>query len=159
MTVCCLGNATPVNAGSFQDSLELINLVKDTGTKVSFNSNAYDEHCKDRAGYYSFVENEEDLLVVCTSQIDEENPDELWEVIAHETMHVAQACNGWAPVAPPKYRARLLRELRTLAPHYAKLLVNSYSGQDQLLEMEAFWAELQTPSAIKKLFRLVCYKD
>jgi len=156
---CCAATALPSNAGSFRDSLSLIDLVKGTGTKVSFNSNSFDPSCEGRAGYYSFVEDEEDVLVVCTSQVDEENPDELWEAIAHETMHIAQACNGFEPVSPAKYHPRLLRELRTLAPHYAKMLVTTYSGEHQLLELEAFWAELQPPETIKQLFTLVCYEQ
>ena len=153
-----LVGASPAKSGSEQDAKRLIELVQGTGTKVSINTNEFDKSCKGKHGYYTFTENKEDLMVVCRSQTNVDNPDELWETVAHESMHVAQACVGQKPLLPPKYHPRLLRELRTLAPHYAKQLVG-YSGAAQLKELEAFWAELQTPSRIIELFKIACYEQ
>ena len=50
------------------------------------------------------------------------------------------------------------QELRTLAPHYAKLIDLGYYSGDQRLEAEAFWMELQTPLTVINLFRSLCAK-
>ena len=152
-----LATAVPAKAGSHQDAQRLIELVQGTGTQVSLNTNEFDKGCKGKHGYYTFTKDEEDLMVVCRSQTNLENPDEFWETVAHESMHVAQACVGMKPILPPEYHPRLLRELRTLAPHYAKQLVG-YSGGAQLQELEAFWAELQTPAMVIDLFKIACYE-
>ena len=157
LAALCVG-AMPAKAGSFQDSKRLIELVEGTGTKVSLNTNDFDEKCENKHGYYSFAKNEIDLMVLCRTQTDIEDPNEVWETLAHESMHVAQACVGSVPVMPAKYHPRLLRELRTLAPHYAEQL-QGYRGDHQLLELEAFWAELQTPEMVLDLFELACYED
>lgn len=158
VAACCMGNAMPAKAGSHQDSVRLIKLVEGTGTQVSFNTNEFDENCETKHGYYTFTKDEEDLMVVCKSQTNIKNPDELWEAVVHESMHVAQACVGSNPIMPSEYHPRLLRELRTLAPHYAKQLVG-YSGGAQLRELEAFWAELQEPSMVIDLFTIACYNE
>lgn len=153
-----LVGAMPAKAGSDQDSRRLIELVEGTGTQVSFNTNEFDKNCKGKNGYYTFAKDKVDYMAVCVGQTDMKNPDEVWETVAHESIHVAQACLGQNPLLPPKYHPRLLRELRTLAPHYAKQLVG-YSGAAQLKELEAFWAELQAPSRIIELFKIACYEQ
>ena len=158
ITACCMGNAMPAKAGSHQDSMRLIELVEGTGTQVSFNSNDFDKGCKGHNGYYQFAKDEIDLMVVCKTQTDIKDPDEVWETVAHESMHVAQACVGSSPIMPPEYHPRLLRELRTLAPHYAKQL-QDYRGDHQLKELEAFWAELQAPQMVIELFEIACYEN
>jgi hypothetical protein len=51
---------------------------------------------------------------------------------------------------------RTYRELQTMAPHYAKLVGQSYRSADQRLEAEAFWMELQTPDTVIDLFSRTC---
>lgn len=150
--------SAPVNAGSGQDAVRLLQLVEGTGTQVSFNSNSFDESCEGKHGYYVYEKDEIDLMVVCEDQTNTDNADEVWETVAHESMHVAQTCVGGGPLMPAKYHPRFLRELRTLAPHYAKTLMG-YSGNKQLVELEAFWAELQAPEKVIGLFELACYKQ
>ena len=137
--------------------MTLMKLVEGTGTDVSINSITFDESCTGKAGYYLFEEDVNDLMVVCEDQVNVKNPDELWETVAHESVHVAQACNGGA-YFQAKYRPRMLRELRSLAPHYAKQLMG-YRGDHQLEELEAFWAELQTPETVISMVESACYSD
>ncbi len=51
---------------------------------------------------------------------------------------------------------RTFSELRSIAPHYAKLIDRSYPSSDQRIEAEAFWMELQPPQAVISLFRRLC---
>ena len=150
----------PVNAGSIDDIKELINLVKATGTTVSFNSNKFDESCPDNRGYYVFnpeVDPVLDVLAICKDQVDIEDADEVWEVLSHEAMHVAQACFGKA-VYKPKYHPRFLRELRTYSPLSAEVL-DTYAGDEKIQELEAFWITLQEPSEIKRIVYETCLKE
>jgi hypothetical protein len=66
-----------------------------------------------------------------------------------------QACTGSSAIADAMM-PRTYRELRTMAPHYAKLIDRSYPGPVQRLEAEAFWMELQTPEVVTGLFRRNC---
>ena len=152
-----IGAAIPAQAGSHQDSLMLMKLVESTGTTVSVNSNTVDKDCTDKAGYYLFEKDVKDLMVVCKDQVNVKDPNELWETVAHESVHVAQACNGGA-YFKAKYHPRMLRDLRSLAPHYAKQLLG-YRGDHQLEELEAFWAELQTPEYVMDMVKAACYPD
>jgi hypothetical protein len=155
--ILAIGSALPSQAGSRQDAMTLINLVKETGTVVSMNSNSFDPNCKDNAGYYVFQKDVEDAMIVCRDQVNVKDPNELWETVAHESVHVAQACNGGA-YFKPQYHPRMLRELRSLAPHYAKML-QGYRGDHQLKELEAFWAELQTPETVISMVKSACFSN
>ncbi len=149
-----IGTTLPAKAGSFKDSLKLMEMVEATGTQVSINGNDYDKNCGDNAGYYQFIKDKIDILVVCKDQVDLKNPDELWETVSHESVHVAQACNGGA-YFKAKYHPRMLRHVRAFAPHYAEQLMG-YRGDHQLKELEAFWAELQTPETVMEMVESAC---
>ena len=150
--------SSPVSAGSFNDSKQLMTLVRKTGTLVSFNRNSFDEHCIGKAGYYQFIKDVSDFLVVCTDQVNTDDPDELWEVLSHESTHVAQACVG-SMLFKETYRPRIFRSLATKAPHYAKMIDNQYSGNHAIAEAEAFWMELQAPSTVLSVVRKACIKS
>lgn len=152
-----IGAALPAQSGSLQDSVMLMKLVEATGTTVSINKNTFDESCTGKAGYYVFEKNVNDVMVVCEDQVNIKDADALWETVAHESVHVAQACNGGA-YFQAKYHPRMLRELRSLAPHYAEQLIG-YRGDHQLKELEAFWAELQTPETVISMIKEACYPE
>ena len=145
----------PVSAGSFNDSKQLINLIRSTGTPVSVNSNTFDELCPGKAGYYHFEKNVSDILVVCSDQVNVDDPHELWEVLSHEATHVMQACLG-STLFVDAYTPRIFRTLSTKAPHYAKMIDNQYSGDHAIIEAEAFYMELQSPTVVKDLFTKAC---
>ena len=155
---CCSSrywHFTPSSTGSHQDALKLMNLVEKTGTTVSINSNTFDKNCIDKAGYYSYVKDKIDVLIVCEDQVNIKNAVELWETVSHEAVHAAQACNG-GTYFKAKYHPRMLRELRSLALHYAIQLMG-YRGDHQLKELEAFWAELQTPETVIEMVETACF--
>ncbi len=155
---CLLGIESPVLAGSFNDSRQLISLIKSTGTVVSFNNNSFDKACRNKAGYYQFIKDVNDVLVVCTDQVNTDDPNELWEVLAHESTHVAQTCLG-SMLFQETYHPRIFRSLATKAPHYAKMIDQQYSGNHAIAEAEAFYMELQTPSDVLSVVRKACIKS
>ena len=60
-------------------------------------------------------------LVLCRNVVNLADVEAEWEVMAHESTHVIQACTGTTAIADESM-PRTFRELRTMAPHYAKLI-------------------------------------
>ena len=144
--------AAPASATSWQDINALERLVEGTGTTVD----AIECEIKDVYGYYRFDKSEGvDELVICKNTVDMNDPDAVWETLAHEATHTMQTCNG-GPVLADKYTPRVLRELQETAPHYYRLL-QRYRGDHKRIEMEAFWMELRAPSQVIGLFQKTCY--
>ena len=137
---------------------EMINLIKKTGTTVSINTNKFDPECNDRAGYYTFEKGKEDLFVICEDQVDMDDSAEVWEVVAHESAHIMQACSGRKTYFDVKYLPRIFRELQSKTPHYANLIDNTYHGRDASSEAEAFWMEIQPPSDVINYFKEACFE-
>jgi hypothetical protein len=152
---CSISVTLPAIAGSHRDVQELAEMIKSTGTTVSFNDNRYDKNCLGLMGYYHFEKDKSDILVICSDQVNLKDSDEVWETLAHEATHTMQACNG-GPIFKSTYHPRIFRALGSKAPHYAKMIDNSYAGDKAIIEAEAFWMELQTPEVVKKLFYTYC---
>ena len=149
-----LALAAPVSAASWNDVEALVELVKGTGTTVQARS------CRQDGiqGFYHFDERQKiDLLVVCTNTVDMNDPDAVWEVVAHEATHVMQACNG-GPVVKDSYMPRIIRELQTLTPHYWNVLQN-YSDSDKRQEIEAFWMESRPVNVPMEWIKDFCYTN
>ncbi len=126
-------------------------LINAAGTETQVRDDCQPNH----AGYYERDGKGIDRLVVCRNSIDMADVEAVWEVMAHEGTHVMQACTGGTALQDTQI-PRTLRELRSLAPHYAKLLDEGYPPQHQRLEAEAFWMELQTPELVIALFEHNC---
>lgn len=143
---------TPVClADSPKDIDLLIRYVKQTGTKVqktNCDSNTlgfYQAPTEDGSG---------DRLVFCENNINFDDTSAVWEVLAHESAHVMQACNGGL-LWKDEYHPRMLRKLKEQAPHYAKVL-SQYRGKDKMVELEAFDMELKPASEVISLFIHFC---
>jgi len=144
--------SSPSLADSSADVADLIQLIKTSKTKV-LQSNQCDQG---RAGYYEYPteDGKGDTLVVCANNINIKDMSALWEVIAHESTHVMQACNG-GTIWKDEYHPRMLRNLKEQAPHYA-LILEDYRGEEKMLELEAFNMELKSPAEVKQLFQEYC---
>ena len=150
--VAGLALAAPVNAASWNDIETLVELVKGTGTSVQARS------CQEKGiqGFYHFNnEKEIDLMVICTNSVDMNDPDAVWEVVAHESVHVMQACNG-GPVIKDTYLPRIIRDLQSLTPHYWSIL-QSYPDSDKRMEVEAFWMETRPVEVPIQWVQDFCY--
>jgi hypothetical protein len=144
---------SPAQATSHKDSYRLADLIKSTGTTIAI------EHCRNsEAGNYSYSREQKiDRLTICENNVDMSDADALWEVMAHESTHVMQACMG-GHVLKDEYLPRMYRDLKTQAPHYSKI-ITGYPSTHQLVEAEAFWMELQEPDFVTGLFKLACKKQ
>jgi hypothetical protein len=138
-------------ASSLEDIRQLEALINATGTETLVSADCPPNH----AGYYENDGMRIDRLVLCRNIVDLADVDAVWEVMAHEATHIMQACTGTHAI-PDTYMPRTYRELQTMAPHYAKIVGQSYRSADQRLEAEAFWMELQTPDTVINLFRHSC---
>jgi hypothetical protein len=143
--------ALPAAAASIEDIRQLENLINASGTQTIVSSDCPPNH----AGFYENDGRSIDRLVICRRNVDMGDVEAVWEVMAHESTHIMQACTGTTALADAQM-PRTYRELQTMAPHYAKLISSEYSTATQRLETEAFWMELQTPPVVMELFRRNC---
>lgn len=145
---------SPADAGSQKDIEELSDMIKASGTTIVV------KQCGEKdQGMYEYSEKPKvDRLTICTNNVDLTDADALWEVLAHESTHIMQACNG-GPIVKDEFHPRIIRRLKTQAPHYSTILEEEYRGADMLLEAEAFDMELQTPEYVKEWFAHFCLKQ
>ena len=152
--VAGLAIAAPASATSWQDIKRLETLIANTGTDVS----AIQCERKGVYGYYQFDKTKDiDKIVICKNTVDMDDPDAVWETLAHEATHTMQACAG-GPIVKDVRVPRVLRELQEFTPHYYRLL-HQYSGAHKRVELEAFWMELRTPEFVMETFTKVCYNN
>ncbi len=141
----------PVRASTLIAIHRLEQLINDAGTETQVRDDCRPNH----AGYFERDGAAINRLVICRNNVDMGDVEAVWEVMAHEGTHVMQACRG-GPALQDVQMPRTLRELRTLAPHYAKLITEGYHPRDQRLEAEAFWMELQPAEVVIGLFERNC---
>ena len=141
----------PARANTLVAIHRLEQLINATGTETQVRDDCRPNH----AGYYERDDRGIDRLVVCRNNVDIGDVEAVWEVMAHEGTHVMQACAGGNALQDTQM-PRTLRELRSLAPHYAKLISEGYHPRDQRLEAEAFWMELQPADVVIALFESNC---
>ncbi|MFN5117239.1 MAG: hypothetical protein ACK55H_01990 [Cyanobacteriota bacterium] len=144
---------SPVAASTLEDLRQLENLINATGTQTVVSMDCPPDH----AGYYENDGQTVDRLVICQKMVDLADVEAVWEVMAHESTHIMQACRG-SHVIEDAQMPRTVRQLQAFAPHYAKLIGESYPTDEQRFETEAFWMELQPPARVIGLFRLHCGK-
>lgn len=142
---------SPAPATSLEDIRALEDLILAAGVRTVVADDCPPSH----AGYYERDHEGNHRLVLCRNGVNLADIDAVWEVMAHESTHIMQTCTGSTAIAD-EYMPRTFRELRTMAPHYAKLIAHSYASDDQRLEAEAFWMELQPPPIVIGLFRQLC---
>ncbi|MFM8675421.1 MAG: hypothetical protein ACKOCA_10520 [Vulcanococcus sp.] len=108
---------------------------------------------KNLLGYYQYEEKKVDQIVLCTNNIDVNDSDDVWEVLAHETTHIIQACDqtGEGQAFNDAYFPRIYRELQQLNPSSVgdTALYGSWSKRQ---EIEARSMELLPPEAVIALF-------
>ena len=140
----------PVMASTWADTQELKDIVESAGTTVSYSV------CNPNVqGHYQInTAINLDQITICKNNIDLDDPHAVWEVMAHESIHVAQACLG-ENVFIDNYIPRIFRSLRTEAPHYIKIL-DQYTSEYRVLEAEAFYSELITPGDVKAIVKKAC---
>jgi hypothetical protein len=138
-------------ANTLADIQRLEQLINATGTETQVRDDCKPNH----AGYFERDGRGIERLVVCRNNVDLRDMEAVWEVMAHEGTHVMQACTGGTALEDAQI-PRTLRELRSLAPHYAKLIHEGYHPSDQRMETEAFWMELQPAEVVIALFERNC---
>ncbi|MFZ9619970.1 MAG: hypothetical protein ACO289_02105 [Prochlorococcaceae cyanobacterium] len=155
-----LATTAPAMASTEADVLAFIALIKQGGTDVVHMSNREAKgFCIGKAGAYLLDEKTNvDALVICSDQVDLNDSNEVWEVLAHEGTHVMQACvaDGTGTMFKPQFVPTMLREVRAFAPHYHELVTSKYTSDFATVELEAFWMELQEPAAVMAQFKTVC---
>jgi hypothetical protein len=143
--------ARPAAAANLDDIRQLEALINAAGVVTLVSDQCPPRH----AGYYDQDGQGGHQLVLCRHGVNLADGEAVWQVMAHEATHIMQACTGSGAIADEQI-PRTFSELRSIAPHYAKLIDRSYPSSDQRIEAEAFWMELQPPQAVISLFRRLC---
>ena len=151
VSLVVLGAAGSAGAASLEDIRQLEDLINNAGVTTAVSDRCPPSH----AGYYETDSGGRHRLVLCRNVVNLADVEAVWEVMAHESTHIMQACTGSTAIADESM-PRTFRELRTIAPHYAKLIDAGYPSGDQRLEAEAFWMELQAPQSVINLYRTLC---
>ena len=146
------GIFNPLHSDTIKDIQDLKQLIKSTGTKIIESTNCQENEL----GHYTYKD-KTDELIICTNNIDKNDISSYWEVLAHESAHIMQACNN-NNLYKDKYHPRMIRKLKTDAPHYSEIL-KQYRGQDKIRELEAFDMELKSPQMVKEDFEFYCISD
>lgn len=143
---------SPAQAESLKDLKELADMIKASGTSITF------RNCEAGVqGYYRYRKDVTDELVICENNVDLTDQAAVWEVMAHEATHIMQHCYGGHVVAE-EHHPRIIRQLKAQAPHYYNAL-SEYRGVHKMLEAEAFDMELKSPEYVKEWFAYYCLKQ
>ena len=145
--------AAPAQARTWANVNELVRLVEATGTTVRVQA------CEERGlyGWYELAHNSQgdivkDEMVLCNTTVRMNDPAHVWETLAHESVHVAQACNGWDPLVP-QHHSFMYDQIR---PEYQRSLQENYSAEDLPLEIEAFYFEDRPEETVMNIVKGQC---
>ena len=131
--------------------------IRSTGTKI-VESNTCE---KGFQGYYQFEDKKIDQLTVCANNIDMKDPDQVWEVYAHEVTHIVQACDKaeGGRAFSDSYFPRIYRELQQLNPSSVED-TSLYGSWDKRQEIEARYMELLPPKDVIEFFHgSLCFEQ
>ena len=157
-TLLALAVPTPALADSYKQINEFVNLIEKTGTDVVSADCKKDFQVENAHGFYLFDKEEEiDHLVICKDTVAQDDPEAIWETLAHEATHVMQHCLG-GPIINDSHVPRMLRNLKAVAPHYYEIL-QEYDSDKKRIEIEAFDMELQDPQEVVNTFKYFCFSD
>jgi len=145
---CVVGAAAPVQANdmySLLDSQPLVQTVRATGTAVLYDTARCDTH-----NVYGYYRPSTDVMVICVKTHGSDFK-ELGDTLRHESMHVAQACNGgnaildWATIS--KYSTNRILSI-----------VQRYPAAHQHVEYEAFTAAyVMSNTQVTKIVKDYCF--
>lgn len=131
----------------------LISAISEAGTDVVFQRCSNEEEY----GRYSHSVDEEgffitDVLTVCTNKTDMTNKQFVWETLAHEATHVAQACDG---IGVSGVAAKELT--RGVSDRYSiDEIKEYYDEEDWDMEFEAFYMEAAPEADVIDMVTTAC---
>lgn len=116
-------------------------LIKDTGTTIA----VLDNCPPNLEGQYRFQNGPSrasgpsvDVLELCSNNVDFNNPVAVWDVLAHEAVHVAQYCNGGHPLFTATERTRMVGLMASWKPERIAAATSKHYGDgDMDFELEA----------------------
>lgn len=134
------------------DIATLAEAIRQSGTEIVERKNCE----KEILGHYEYQENPKiDRLTLCTNNLDANDLDQAWEVLAHETAHIMQTCDllqgGPGFAFEDSHFPRLYRELQQLNPSSIDD-TRLYGSWNKRQEIEARYMELLPPGDVIALF-------
>lgn len=134
------------------DIATLAEAIRQSGTEIVESKNCE----KDFLGYYEYKESPKiDRMTLCTNNLEANDMDQAWEVLAHETAHIMQTCDvlqgGPGFAFDDSYFPRIYRELQQLNPSSVDD-TRLYGSWNKRQEIEARYMELLPPGDVIELF-------
>lgn len=145
--------ASSASAATWPDVDALQSALKAVGTDLKENAKCE----KGYLGFYLYKKGEYDEVVICTNNIDKDDPEEYWDVASHEAAHVMQACTGDYALND-KFINTAYRELHAINPASVQQM-QEYGSWDKRQEVEARWMQLQQPALVIELLTKICGKQ
>ena len=145
-----------VNPYASIENSELAAVIRETGTTIQYDS--ADCNQRNLLGFYSLTidsdgEIERDVMTICVKQHGSDYS-ELHDTFRHESVHVAQACNGMDAISRWEDLSKVVSE-----SDY-QLIVRNYQRKDWHLEMEAYvLAERMTNEEVAQFVSESCFSE
>ena len=131
-----------IQAATWADIDALQAALKEVGTDLKEAKDCE----KNMLGFYEYEKDKTDAVMVCLNNIPKDDPDAYWEVVAHETTHVMQACTGNYALNDD-YINTAYRELKAMNPT-AVDHIDGYGSWNKRQEVEARWMQMQLPEEV-----------
>ena len=114
-------------------------------------------------GYYSFEnirgKGRVDEIVICKNNylLGNPTPEEYWQLLAHESTHMMQACAGSKLYGSYQLRDMSYELLEKDRSSY-ETIHKAYNPRDEDFEIEARWMEMQPKQFVIDALRKYCIK-
>ncbi|MFM7312240.1 MAG: hypothetical protein ACKO0M_03575 [Cyanobium sp.] len=148
----------PASAATQVDIDTLVEVIRSAGSEVVERKDCG----KNLLGYYQYEEKKVDQIVLCTNNIDVNDTDQVWEVLAHETTHIMQACDSLdgGMAFEESFFPRIYREVQELSPSSIDDTAAHYGTWNKRQEIEARYMELLPAKDVIELFQSsLCFKQ
>ena len=114
------------------------------------------EDCqKGRLGFFHYKNKKQPEVVICTNNFNSEDRAQYWNILVHESVHVAQACNGGL-LSNDEELKYMVGQLTGFSMNDYMTIHSAYSSNSYETEVEAFFYENRYHQEIFKVFEKYC---
>ena len=114
------------------------------------------ENCKEgRLGFFHYKNRKQPEVVICTNNFNSEDRAQYWSILVHESVHVAQVCNGGL-LSNEEELKYMVGQLTGFSMNDYMTIHSAYSSNSYETEVEAFFYENRYHQEIFKVFEKYC---
>ena len=114
------------------------------------------EDCQERRlGFFHYKNKNQPEVVICTNNFNSEDRAQYWNILVHESVHVAQSCNGGLLSNEEEFKY-MVGQLTGFSMNDYMTIHGAYSSNSYETEVEAFFYENRYHQEICKVFEKYC---